>query len=505
MMQSESMPSVLTVDFAAYSFPDPEKMMEKNPLTFGDLITTTVVVHSDYAAQPSTHGLLMASEPLFNVAWDSAAQASFQGGKPGRTLDLINYLSKDGGGSKAVQGLDLNSDKLAVQLYGLEKIKLDRDVIEAMRADPAAPVDILRDEFSDSFASRVVDLLNDIDHEKAAVRRRPAAVASFDEQAASLYLASAQRPDVQARMRLAGNLIGAERQFLSKQSEKLYEGTFTGSFGKQVREMLVAEYDVIEQRRELANQQNFNTGMALFGAVLAGVAAGTAASDYSSGLIDSSTYQSLSNSATNLLTSATSLLSYNDVIAEGSRAIGQNFLVSIAPALNEQVTVVTEISETNEAITATNFQDFHNKTRDLYNSKVRSMDAVASRCTFNHPAAATSGAWNGECQGDKAQGYGSGTIRLSDDTAIEYFGQAQNGFAHGVGYMIQKPNSNAVTTYEGEFAAGAPHGVVRVTSPGAEPAVRQFNAGKDAGKAPKGAVAPSGLRIQAAGVPGQAS
>jgi hypothetical protein len=88
---------------------------------------------------------------------------------------------------------------------------------------------------------------------------------------------------------------------------------------------------------------------------------------------------------------------------------------------------------------------------------------------------------------------------------IEYFGQAQGGLAHGVGYMIHKANSNAVTTYEGEFAAGAPNGVVQVTSPGAAPAVRQFNAGKDAGKAPKGAVAPSGLRAQAAGASGPAS
>jgi len=44
--QAESLPSVVSIDFATYSFPDPKKMMNKNPLTFGDLISPMVTVRT---------------------------------------------------------------------------------------------------------------------------------------------------------------------------------------------------------------------------------------------------------------------------------------------------------------------------------------------------------------------------------------------------------------------------------------------------------------------------
>jgi len=44
--QAENIASVLTLDFAAYSFPDPAKMMSGEALTFGDLITPLVTVRT---------------------------------------------------------------------------------------------------------------------------------------------------------------------------------------------------------------------------------------------------------------------------------------------------------------------------------------------------------------------------------------------------------------------------------------------------------------------------
>jgi hypothetical protein len=47
MTQAESIASVLTVDFTAYSYPDLERMMGGKPLTFGDLVTPVVTVRTD--------------------------------------------------------------------------------------------------------------------------------------------------------------------------------------------------------------------------------------------------------------------------------------------------------------------------------------------------------------------------------------------------------------------------------------------------------------------------
>ena len=73
--QAESIPSVLTLDFAAYSFPDPEKMMTGAPLTFGDLITPLVTVHSDHRAAAPTRGILLSSQPLLGHASGNAGSA----------------------------------------------------------------------------------------------------------------------------------------------------------------------------------------------------------------------------------------------------------------------------------------------------------------------------------------------------------------------------------------------------------------------------------------------
>ena len=46
-------PSVLTVDFATYSFPDVNEMMDAPPVTFGDLVTPLMVVRASRWARPS--------------------------------------------------------------------------------------------------------------------------------------------------------------------------------------------------------------------------------------------------------------------------------------------------------------------------------------------------------------------------------------------------------------------------------------------------------------------
>jgi len=66
--QAESIPNVVSVDFATYSFPDPKKMMSGEPLTFGDLVTPLITVRTDHRAAAATQGVLLASEDIVKTA-----------------------------------------------------------------------------------------------------------------------------------------------------------------------------------------------------------------------------------------------------------------------------------------------------------------------------------------------------------------------------------------------------------------------------------------------------
>jgi hypothetical protein len=74
ILATEQIPSVVTVDFNVYSYPDTEAMMDSPPITFGDLVTPLFVLHSDRWLQPATHGLLLASEPLLETSWALSAE-----------------------------------------------------------------------------------------------------------------------------------------------------------------------------------------------------------------------------------------------------------------------------------------------------------------------------------------------------------------------------------------------------------------------------------------------
>jgi len=66
--QAEKIPSVVSVDFTTYSFPDLKEMMGPKPLTFGDLVTPLVSVKTDHRAASATQGVLFASTPLIPYA-----------------------------------------------------------------------------------------------------------------------------------------------------------------------------------------------------------------------------------------------------------------------------------------------------------------------------------------------------------------------------------------------------------------------------------------------------
>ena len=68
ILATEQIPSVLTIDFNVYSFPDPRKMMDSPPLTFGDIVTPMFTIHANHWLRPPTNGLLLSSEALVEAA-----------------------------------------------------------------------------------------------------------------------------------------------------------------------------------------------------------------------------------------------------------------------------------------------------------------------------------------------------------------------------------------------------------------------------------------------------
>ncbi len=497
LLASEQTPSVLTIDFATYSFPDTSKLMDAPPLTFGDLVTPLFVLHSNHWLMPPTHGLLLSSEPLMASAWQQSAQqaemqfASRLAMQPidyQRPLDFISFLSKDTPASldlplKAVG--PASQGVVAVERYPLEKIRMRSDVIA--RLDQDVSVDPFAEDFVKGAASRVVQALNAIDHDRATFFSRQTALAGFDPELANAFLMRSGDESVQARVQLAESLLIAERKFLARQSKAIYEGTYSGAYGDEMRQMIAAEYRMLEDRRKLARQQNIGTALAIV-AMAGAVYAGSQAGD--SGSLGSSNNWRFLSSALAL----SSIWAVNVAMnknAEG-KTVGENFLMQMAPALNQQSSVQVELLESNEQITAQNFAEFKAQTMALYQTYARSMTGqAASTCQFLYPSAAQAGSWYGACESGQAQGPGYGLARTEDGSEIEYLGTAHLGLSQGLGAMIvRSPGSMGAIYYEGQFEQGLPHGIVRLAQPGRKTETRKFSRGKDVGAADEQQLSP---------------
>ncbi|MEJ2383506.1 MAG: hypothetical protein P8Y54_03825 [Xanthomonadales bacterium] len=485
LLASEEVPSVVTIDFGVYSHPDPSRMMDSPPLTFGDIVTPLFVIRADHWLRPSTHGLLLASEVLSGPAWlgareqaEGQAAAMLDPLAPQRRppLAFVTFLDR---GDPGYANLPLKSpaesrrEVVAVEVYPLEKIRMDPDLMEQFELGP--PVDPFAEEFIKGAATRIAQALNRADHDRATFFTRQAALARFDPQLGRAFLSRSRSEALRARLQMGEALLRAERAFLSTQSARLFEGVWEGVFGDQMREMIMAEYRMLEERRDLARAQNFNTALAVVamaGAVYAG-------SDPDSGNFFHS--RSMANLAT-----ITSLWAMNAAFARNveSKTVGQNFLAQMAPAINRQVSVQMEWLGSTEQITASDFDEFRAKTLALYQRSVRALDGrYGEACVFRHPAVDEAGAWYGRCSDGAATGSGYGVVVDPQGNTVEYVGAAKHGLADGTGAMIfRSPDVAGAVYYEGAFRAGQPDGVVWVEQPGRRPEVRRFEAGIDRGR-----------------------
>ncbi len=485
ILGSEQIPSVLTIDFSIYSFPDVDELMNAPPVTFGDLVTPLIVVKSSRWIQPSLGGLLISSPPLASSAWrqtrnetassfrsrlDDSPQTS------GSSLGFISFLRERDEAHLPLpikRTGDGNQQMAAIEQYSLEKIQMDGAVISSL------PENFSIDPFVRGFvkgaSTRIVEILNSLDHEKATFFSRQAALERFDPELAKVFFVQSRDESVRARLQLAEALVGAEREFLAAQSDSIYDGTYSGNYGSKMRKIISAEYRMLEERRHLARKQNITTAVAVvalagsvYGAV-ASTAASTAAVTVASGAA--------------LAGSGWALHKSLETKTE-SKEVNRYFLARMAPAFDRQMSVQMEWLESKEVITARGFAEFRNKTLSLYQSRVRSMQiSLDLQCQFRHPGFEQTGRWYGACTNGAASGRGYGLIMNERGDTLEFIGDAQKGLASGSGGMIiQHDGQVGATYYEGGFKNGLPDGVVRVEKAGELSKLRLYKAGTDIGK-----------------------
>jgi len=490
LLATEQIPSVITVDFNVYSYPDTTAMMDSPPITFGDLVTPLFVLHSDRWLQPATNGLLLSSDPLLGAAWAlseeqvaSALQSrmDYTPVRYQRPLDFISFLNRRAPPAGNVPLRSVGGrlgEVMAVEQYPVEKIQMNGEWLVNLSTD--YDPDPFAEAFVKGAAARVKQTLNEIDHDKATFFTRQNALARFDPELAVAFLARAGGEDVRSRLQLAEALIEAERKFISAQSLSIYDGTYLGDYGSKMRQMIEGEYRLLEDRRSAARKQNVTAALAalalagsIYGATGAG-AAGAALQSFS-GLF--------------VLGSIWAMSSTLETRAESAQ-MSERFLALIAPALERQISVQMEWLESKERISAMGFAEFRSKTLTLYQARIRSLQTrYADDCLFRHPAFSVSGRWYGGCEGGQAAGRGYGVILDGLGNSVEFLGQAQGGLADGVGGMIARYRSQPGAYYfEGTFRDGVPDGVLRVEEPGSKVRVREFRTGKDAGAGPAGDV-----------------
>ncbi len=485
ILGAEQIPSVLTIDFSIYSFPDVGKLMNTPPVTFGDLVTPLILVKSSRWVQPSLGGLLISSPPLASSAWRQArdeAKSSFKSRLDDNpqvldsSLGFISFLRERDQPDLALplKGTGAgNPSMVAIEQYSLEKIQMNGAVIASLPNDFS--VDPFVTGFVKGVSTRITEMLNSIDHDKATFFALQAALQRFDAELAKVFFVQSDDESVRARLQLAEALIGAEREFLAAQSDSIYDGTYGGNYGSKMRKIIASEYRMLEERRHLARKQNITTAVAVV--ALAGSVYGAVASTAASGAA-----MTVASGAA-LAGSGWALHKSLDTKTE-SKEVNRYFLARMAPAFDRQMSVQMEWLESKEVITARGFAEFRNKTLSLYQSRVRSMQVSANQqCSYMHPDFMQAGRWYGVCINGVASGRGYGLIMTTGGDTVEFIGEAKQGLAWGSGGMIiQRKGQIGATYYEGGFKNGLPDGVVRVEKAGIEPKLRHYKAGTDIGK-----------------------
>lgn len=484
ILATEQIPSVLTVDFNVYSYPDTEALMDSPPVTFGDLVTPLFVVQGDRWLQPATNGLLLASDPLLQTSWflskeqatvETATRLDGAQNNLLRPLDFVEFLNGRGKSGRELPLKKVGNSRLevmAVEEYPVEKIRMNGALLENLSENYS--VDPFAESFVKGAAARVKQVLNEVNHDRATFFARQKALARFDPELATAFLARSGGESVRSRLQLAEALIEAERKFIAAQSLSIYQGTYQGDYGNKMRQMIEGEYRLLENRRTAARKANVTTAVAAL-ALIGSIYAATA-----SGAVGGFAMQSFSGVL--VLGSLWAMSSTLETRADSAQ-MSEHFMALIAPALERQISVQMEWLQSKERISAMGFAEFRNKTLTLYQARVRSLEQrFENNCVFTHPDFNVSGRWYGTCSDGLANERGYGVILDDSGNSLEYLGAAQNGAPSGIGGMIARhPGQTGAYYFEGTFSDGLPDGIVLVEEPGGRARVREFRGGKDVG------------------------
>ena len=487
---AEDLPSVVSVDFATYSFPDSKKMMGGVPLTFGDLVTPLVTVRTDHRAAAPTQGVLLASRPLLSRAAAEGRENALETIKSMQRgdldpvipeLDFVSYITNDTPQKVSVQGLETRSDTNSTMVLPVEKVRIPESEMELLKGASDGTVDPIDDIYTDALSRRIVALINGLDTDKAIMMGKAASVAEFDPSLAALTFVGSDEDDYAARTAYAERLLDAQRKYLSVQSLRIFDGVHNGELGAQVRDMISAEHKILEQRRKLARQQNLSTMLAI-ASVAGGIAAGSGGA--------SSEAERRGRSAASSAMIQAGIFAATEAYNKSrlSQQVGTNYLNAVVPALEQQTTVTVDLLDSNETITAIRYEDLQAKLQSLYSERQRSLDTVATQCAYIGEDGAKRGTWLGVCDGGLANGSGAGVLEAGDDV-MEYYGYAKDGLAHGPGLMIRHTSIGTIS-YEGSFAAGRPDGAVRVSQAGRSDQTRNYVGGVDTGASSQKASSP---------------
>ena len=487
---AEDLPSVVSVDFATYSFPDSKKMMSDVPLTFGDLITPLVTVRTDHRAAAPTQGLLLASQPLLTRAAAEGRETALETIEAMQRgdldpvipeLDFVSYITNDTPQKISVEKLGTRSDTNSAMVLPVEKVRVPESEMKLLQGASDGTVDPLDDIYTEALSKRIIALINGLDTDKAVMMGKAASVAEFDPSLAALTFVGSEEDDYAARTAYAERLLDAQRKYLSVQSLRIFDGVHNGELGAQVRDLISAEHKVLETRRTLARQQNLATALAV-ASVVGGIAA-------SSGGASSESQRRQRSAASSAMIQA-GIFAATEAYSKAqlSQQVGTNFLNSIVPALEQQTTVTVDLLDSNETITAIRYEDLQAKLQTLYAERQRSLDTVATQCAYVGTDGTKRGTWLGVCEGGLANGSGAGVLKTGDDV-MEYYGYAKDGLADGPGLMIRHSSIGTIS-YEGNFAKGLPDGTVRVSQSGRADKTRNYVAGVDAGASTLNAASP---------------
>ena len=196
ILAAEQIPSALTIDFNIYSYPDATELMDSPPVTFGDLVTPLIVVKSDRWINPALNGLLISSEPLVSSALRQSSSkidqqlaarlADTRENQPA-ALEFIAHLGERGQGTLPVPVTQARAriQTSAVEQYPLEKIQMDGMLIANLEEEYA--IDPFARDFVQGVGTRIIELLNSMNIERATFLDRQTALSRFDPELGRVF------------------------------------------------------------------------------------------------------------------------------------------------------------------------------------------------------------------------------------------------------------------------------------------------------------------------------